>query len=367
MKQFMRLCLDLAEKYRGYTSPNPMVGAIVVKDNKIVGKGVHKKAGAPHAEVVALEEAGKLAKGSTLFVNLEPCSHFGRTPPCTEKIISSGIKSVIIAMKDPNPKIHGKGITKLQENGINVNVGICENEAKMLNEIYIKHITTCKPFVILKLAITLDGKIASYTGNSKWISNEQSRKKVHQLRNTVDAILIGKKTLLRDNPKLNVRFVDKIKNPRKIILTNSLDIQPEKIKKMEVYKLSNEKPLIMVGILNQKNQQQKKKLENIGIEIILINKTGNELNLEELLRELGKREITSLIIEGGSQVYTSFLKANLIDKAYFFLSPKIIGEEGLKWIGKLGSKRVEDSIQLKNIKFNNYGDNIQISGYFNQI
>ncbi|AZR72955.1 riboflavin biosynthesis protein RibD [Anoxybacter fermentans] len=365
MKKYMELALRLAAEWRGFTSPNPMVGAMVVKDGKIVGKGAHKKAGGPHAEVYALDEAGELARGGTLYVTLEPCSHYGKTPPCTEKIIASGIKKVVAAMEDPNPLVAGRGLTRLKEAGIEVEVGLCEKEARKLNEVFIKYITTRKPFVILKAAITLDGKIASVSGDSKWITNELSRIKVHQLRNQVDAVLVGKGTLLSDNPRLNVRLErGEIRNPQKIVLTSSLDIEPAQLKEMAAYQLSTEKPLIMVGAKNLVSQKRVEELEKMGIDVILLSYEEDGVDLEQLLIALGEREITSLLLEGGSGVYTRFLKAGLVDKAYIFQAPIIIGDEGLSWVQKMGFEKIDQGLRLKDVEYEPIADNILTIGYF---
>ena len=255
MKEYMKLCLKLAEEFRGLTNPNPVVGAVLVKDGKIIGKGTHKKAGTEHAEILALNDAGKNAKESTLFVNLEPCSHFGKTPPCVDRIISSEVKKVVIAMKDPNPLVNGNGIQKLKNAGIETQVGICEKEAKELNEVYIKNITVKKPFVILKAAVSIDGKIATKNGDSKWISNELARIKVHEIRNYVDAILIGENTLMIDDPKLNVRLVEPKKNPKQIILSNNLNLK--NIEQFNVFKVSNKNSIILVNSKSKDNNSKR--------------------------------------------------------------------------------------------------------------
>lgn len=357
----MKLCLKLAEEFRGLTNPNPMVGAVLVKDGKIIGKGAHKKAGTEHAEILALNDTGKNAKRSTLFVNLEPCSHFGKTPPCVEGIISSEVKKVVIAMKDPNPLVNGKGIQKLKNAGIEVQVGICEKEAKGLNEVYIKNITIKKPFVILKVAVSMDGKIATKNGDSKWISNELARKKVHEIRNYVDAILIGENTLLTDNPQLNIRLVEPKKNPKKIILSNNLNLK--NIEHFNVFKVSNKNSIILVSSKNKENESKISFFENLGIEVILIEKLNSKLNLDNLLTELWKKEICSILVEGGKETFTSFIDAKLVDKLYLFISPKIIGNEGLSWIGDLNIRNITDSIQIKKMNFEVLEDNILLTGY----
>ncbi len=357
----MKLCLKLAEEFRGFTNPNPMVGAVLVKDGKIIGSGAHKKAGTAHAEILALNEAGENAKGSTLFVNLEPCSHFGKTPPCVERIISNEVKKVVIAMNDPNPLVNGKGIQKLKNAGIEVQVGICEKEAKELNEIYIKNITIKKPFLILKAAVSMDGKIATQTGDSRWISNELARKKVHEMRNYVDAILIGENTLMIDNPKLNVRFVESQKNPKKIILMSNLNLK--NIEQFNVFKVSNKNSTILVSSKTKENENKISVFEESGFEVILIEELNKKLKLDNLLTELWEKEIYCILVEGGKETFTSFIEVKLVDKLHLFISPKIIGNEGLSWIGDLNIQNIKDSIQMKKVNFEVFEDNILFTGY----
>lgn len=379
MREYMELALQLAEKWRGKTSPNPMVGAVVVKDGEIVGKGAHEKAGEPHAEVHALNSASERAKGSTLYVTLEPCSHYGKTPPCTEKIIACGVKKVVAAMEDPNPLVAGRGLARLKEAGIEVEVGMCEAEARRLNEVFLKFITTKKPYVILKAAASLDGKIATGTGDSKWITNELARQKVHEIRNQVDGVIVGRGTLLSDNPRLNVRLSEEVRprDPQKIILTSKLEIDPTVLANLEVFQLSKEKPLMVVGIKDECSERRVDEFRQMGVDVLLIPRkddaitrngtaTNSEnpiLDLEALLTELGQRGLTSLLLEGGSGVYTQFLQAGLVDKVYLFQAPILLGAEGLTWTGDLGVERVTEAIRLYDIRYEILQDNWLIEGY----
>lgn len=363
MEKYMKLALELAAEWRGSTSPNPMVGAVVVKDSQIVGKGAHHRAGEPHAEVHALNDAKELARGSTMYVTLEPCSHYGKTPPCTEKIITSGVKKVITAMEDPNPLVAGRGLAQLRDAGIEVEVGMCENDAKRLNEVFLKYITTKKPFVVLKAAITLDGKIAARSGDSKWITNELARERVHQIRSNVDGILIGKGTLKSDNPRLNVRLAKKFKDPQKIVITSDLNLQPAELKEMAAYQLSQDRQLILVGGKEQTDPNQVRRLEELGVEVMLIDADQQGLNINQLLTRLGESGITSLLLEGGSGVYTSFLQAGLVDKVYLFQAPIILGDDGKSWIKKIGVEMVQEGIRLQNVEFEQMGDNYLTIGY----
>jgi diaminohydroxyphosphoribosylaminopyrimidine deaminase / 5-amino-6-(5-phosphoribosylamino)uracil reductase len=354
MEKFMKIALKLAAEYRGFTSPNPMVGAIVVKGGKIIGSGAHQKAGEPHAEALALAKAGKNAENATLFVTLEPCSHYGKTPPCVEKIIEAGISRVVSAMEDPNPLVNGKGYQILRDSGIEIITGVCEKEAQILNEIFIKNITQNKPFIILKAAISLDGKIATNCGDSKWLSNEMSRHEVHKIRNSVNAILIGENTFLQDNPRLTVRF-GKSSNPTKIILSEKLNFTFEKLQSSNIFQA--EKPVILCVPQNNLTKNKLAEFNDEKVKIIAFD------NLTNLLSKLKKTGINSILLEGGSGVYTSFLQENLVDKLHIFVTEKIIGNSGISWVNNLNIPSVKDAIQLKNMAFKQFDNNILISGY----
>lgn len=306
-EKYMRLALELAAKGRGKTSPNPMVGAVIVKNGRIVGEGFHKKSGQPHAEIYAIKQAGKNAKGATMYVNLEPCCFFGRTPPCTDAIIKSGIKKVIIAAKDPNPLNNGRGVEILRRHKIAVKSGVLQKEAQRLNEIFEKYITTKMPFVILKMAETLDGKIATKTGDSKWITSEEARKFVHKLRSEVDAVMIGANTARTDKPRL---------------------------------------------------KQSKMKI------IVRSAKKKGRADLRQLLKNLGRRQITSVLCEGGGELAWSLLKEGLVDKVLFFIAPKIIGGKEAKTpVEGEGINRVKDALNFKNITIRKIGDDFLLEAY----
>ncbi len=307
-EKLIQKCINLAQKAAGNTLPNPLVGCVILKNNKIIGEGYHKQYGLPHAEVEAINSAKESVEGSTLFVNLEPCSHFGKTPPCVDLIISKKIKKVVIGMKDPNPLVSGKGIKKLKDAGIEVITGILEEKCKELNEVFIKNITQKKTFISLKLAATLDGKIAEPSGYSKWITNEESRKFVHKLRMFCDGILVGGETIRKDNPQLNVRKNHKIiKEPKKIILTNSFNFDLN----LNIFK-NPQKLIFLTQTTNIPKPFRKFK--------IIIFK-----NFNEIPKILFKNEIYNILAEGGSKVSFNFLKAKIIDKFYFFYSNKIMG------------------------------------------
>lgn len=352
----MRLTINLARKGMGKTSPNPLVGAVVVKNDQIIGKGYHKKYGEPHAEVNALKSCGDKAKDATLYVNLEPCCHYGKkTPPCTDTIKKSGIKKVVCATLDPNPQVNGRGIRILRESGIEVDLGIVEEEAKRLNEIYLKFITTGLPFVILKIAQTLDGKIATKLGDSKWITQEDSRRFVHSLRSWVDAVLVGANTVRKDDPELTIHQA-KGENPLRIILDSSgkLSSNSKVIKE-------NQNGKTIVATINQKIREKFKE----KAEIWKIKKgEDGRVDLVHLLRKAGENQIASLLVEGGSKVFSSFLKEKLVDKIYYFLSPKILGE-GLPSFGDLGIKEISDSIKLRDCEIKKFKNDLLIIGYPN--
>lgn len=355
---YMERALRLAVKGKGLVSPNPMVGAVLVKNGQIVGEGFHKAAGGPHAEVFCIQEAGQLAKNATLYVNLEPCSHYGRTPPCTEAIIRAGVSRVVVAMDDPNPLVSGKGIKLLRDKGIEVVTGVMEKQAKALNEIFIKYITTKRPFVAVKLASTLDGKLATRTGDSKWITGPMAREYVHQLRNEYDAILVGINTVLADDPLLNCR-IDKPskKDPIRIVLDSKLRIPLD----AKVINSSQTAPLIVFTTAN--NRVKIKELQEKGVEVIE-QKGETKISIDFVMTKLAQREISSVLVEGGSNVIWSFFREGFIDKYYMFIAPKIVGgKKGVPLIGGDGIKIMNNAIKMKwkEVKF--LGDDLLLICY----
>ncbi len=353
---FMKKALKLAKKAAYRTSPNPMVGAVIVKNGKIISEGYHKKAGLPHAEAEAIMKSPHHLKDSTLYVTLEPCCHRNkRTPPCTDAIISSGIKRVVIAMRDPNPEVSGKGIELLKNHGIEVVEGILESEAKKLNEFYIKYISTKMPFVILKIAMTLDGKIATPEGESKWITSEQSRKLVHKLRSQVDAILTAYGTVINDNSRLTARIKGG-KNPIRIVIDPELKIPFD-------YHIYNPPPKTIAIVKEDFLVTEKEKiLSNRGVEFIPYNSDKVELNW--LMKELGKRGIISLMIEGGSSLNAYALQHNIVDKIMFFIAPKIIGgKDSYPCIGGNFYRRLSESYELEELSVKKLKVDILIEGY----
>lgn len=314
---FMLNALKLAELGKGRVSPNPLVGAVIVKDNKIIGQGYHEIYGGPHAEVNAINNCKESPKGATIYVSLEPCSHFGKTPPCADMIINSGVEKVVIAMEDPNPLVAGNGIKKLQNAGISVNVGICQPQAQKLNRSFIKYITTKMPFVISKYAMSLDGKIATSTYDSKWITQEETRNYSHSLlRSNVDAILVGIGTVLHDNPLLTNRSSGK--SPLRVVVdTNGLiPLDSNIIKDTSVKTIIYSKSM---------DQAKKNMIEKQSHQVVIDNSPDSLISLDFVLSDLGSKKISSLLVEGGSEVNSSFWSNNLVDQFYIFIGNTIIG------------------------------------------
>lgn len=354
--KFMQMALGLAKKGEGKTSPNPMVGAIIVKDGKVVGRGYHKRVGGAHAEIIALKEAGNFSKGATLYVNLEPCCHFGRTPPCTDAIIKAGIKRVVVSMSDPNPINNGKSFKILRRHNIKVNVGLLNSESKHLNEIFIKYITTNFPFVTVKIAQSLDGKIATKFGESKWITGKDARRFVHRLRKEVDAVLVGVNTIIKDNPLLTAR--NPFKNPFKVILDSSLKTPLDS----RIFSKDSPSPNIIV---TTKGVSLKKISRYEKIAKVLIAKTKNgKIGLRDLLRRLTRLEISHVLVEGGGSLVASFLEDGLVDKVLIFISPKIIGgQTSPTSVEGRGINRLSQAIKLKNFSVRKFGKDLLVEGY----
>jgi len=357
-KDYMQRALNLARQAEGRTSPNPIVGAVIVKNGKVIGEGYHHYAGGAHAEVYALKKVGQEAKGATVYVTLEPCSHYGKTPPCANALINAGVKRVLIAMKDPNPKVAGEGINLLKQAGIETEVGLLEDEARRVNEVFIKYITANKPFVILKNAMTLDGKIATKTGDSKWISGTESRHLVHRLRDKADGILVGIGTVLADNPRLTTRLPQGGQDPIRIVLDSRLRIP---LNADIINQESDAKTIIVT--LKSSDEKKKQELMEKGVEIIEVGGRNN-IDLNLLLDFLADREISSLLVEGGSRVSSSFLEAGLVDKLYYFIAPKIIGgSDAISVVSGQGVSQIRDGIKIINKEVSLVGEDILVVGY----
>ena len=360
----MNVALDLARRGEGVTSPNPMVGAVIVKDGKIVGRGYHEILGGAHAEINAIKDAGDAARGATLYVNLEPCNHTGRTPPCTEKILEAGIKRVVVALKDPNPDVKGGGAEFLKREGIGVTLGICEEEARKVNEAFIKFVRTKRPFVTAKCAATLDGRIATRTGDSRWVSNEASRMFVHRLRHASDAIMVGVDTVKKDDPALTTRLSDmKGSDPVRFILDTRLTIpETSKVLRHE----SDSDTIIVIGDSASGPDVSDKmaRIEKKKIKIISSPEKNNLIDLNPLMDRLGVMGITSLLIEGGSRVIASSFSSGIVDKVVFFYAPKILGgDDGVPICKGPGPVSMDQCIMVKDITVRQFEDDVMIVGY----
>ncbi|MDL2275043.1 bifunctional diaminohydroxyphosphoribosylaminopyrimidine deaminase/5-amino-6-(5-phosphoribosylamino)uracil reductase RibD [Desulfosarcina sp. OttesenSCG-928-G10] len=358
---YMQIALELAEKGRGRTSPNPMVGAVVVKDGRIVGKGWHPQAGGPHAEVVALDDAGDLAKGATLYVTLEPCNHFGRTPPCTQKIISAGIRKVVVAMADPNPRVQGGGNAALQAAGIEVTTGVCEAAARTLNEAFCKWITTSRPFVTAKCAATLDGRMATRTGDSRWVTGPLARGLVHELRHRADGILVGVGTVIQDDPRLTTRLENEAgADPVRIILDTRLSTPPSA---RLLGQASDAPTWIVCG--PDAPEDRRRALSDAGARIISAPLAASgRIDLAALMDILGENAITSLLIEGGGAVMGSAFSAGIVDKVCFFYAPKILGgDDGVPVCRGQGPVRMDQCLAVHDLSVRLIGDDVLVEGY----
>ncbi len=353
----MNQAIGLALKARGMTSPNPMVGALVVKDGAVIGKGFHERSGGRHAEIAALDDAGKSARGSTLYVTLEPCTHFGKTPPCVDRIIQSGVKRVVVGMIDPNPVNNGKGMQILKNHKIIVESGFCEEKLKDINESFIKYITQRLPFVTVKVAESLDGKIATRTGDSRWISSDRSRNWSHRERKYYDGIMVGVNTVLRDNPRLDAWFSDS--HPTKIVVDSQLSVPAQ----ANILSGKAEAILVTLPVAPGQETENRKILEQKARILEVKGKEG-QINLKDMLKKLARLQITSILVEGGGTLIGSLFDEGLVDKVMFFISPKIIGgKDAISSVMGHGVARLNAAINLKNVKIRRFGEDILVEGY----
>jgi diaminohydroxyphosphoribosylaminopyrimidine deaminase/5-amino-6-(5-phosphoribosylamino)uracil reductase len=356
--RWMRLALKLAKKMKGQTAPNPCVGAVLVKDGELIASGYHRGAGTPHAEVVALKRAGERAVGSTLYVTLEPCCHYGRTPPCVDSIISAKVKRVVVATIDPNPLVNGKGIEKLLEAGVEVKVGVLEREAKTLIEDFAKYITTGMPFVTLKLASSLDGKIATKLGDARWITSEASRKIAHMLRREHSAVMVGINTAINDDPELTVRLVKATRQPIRIVVDSKAKLPPSS----KLCKTLDEAPL-WLATTKHADKRRLEELERLGVKILIVDDEDGKVEMVSLMRKLGEMGVMSLLIEGGGEVAWSALKANIVDRVVWFIAPIIIGGRDAKHsVGGEGVEKVSEAFKLQDVKVRRIGCEVLIDG-----
>jgi diaminohydroxyphosphoribosylaminopyrimidine deaminase/5-amino-6-(5-phosphoribosylamino)uracil reductase len=358
--KFMREALREARKGLGRTSPNPSVGAVIVRNGKVVARGHHKKAGLPHAEIEALHRLGNEAWGDTLYVTLEPCNHHGRTPPCSEAIVRSRIRRVVVGMKDPNPYVAGGGCEFLQNAGIEVRTGVLEKECRRVNEAYLKFIGSKRPFVMVKTALTLDGWTASATGDSKWITSERSRQFVHRLRDRVDAVMVGIGTVLADDPHLTTRLKGGGgRDPLRVVADTRLRT-PWGANILDGDSAS--KTLIAAG--NDLSPGDLKRFHEKGALTLQCPIKAGRIDLGVLLDKLGEMSVTSLLVEGGSGITGSLIRERLVDKFYIFKAPKILGgSDGVPMAAGPGARTIEDCLALKDVRLRRFGEDILIEGY----
>lgn len=360
-EEYMKLALELAKKGIGKVHPNPMVGAVIVKDGKILGQGYHKKCGEGHAEVNAFkdaEEKNENVEGAEMYVTLEPCSHFGKTPPCADKIIEKKISKVFIGILDPNPLVAGRGVKKLKDAGIYVEYGILESECYKLNEVFMKYIVKKEPFVVMKTGMSLDGKIATYSGESKWITGEKSREDVHNLRNELTGIMVGINTVLKDNPQLTCR-VNGGRNPIRIIVDSTLKIPID----CKIVNTAKEVETI-IATTDKANLDKINSLEDKGVKVIVVPSKNGKVNLKELMIALGNLKIDSILLEGGGTLNFSALEEGIVDKVKIYIAPKIIGGKDSKTpIEGKGIDNLKDAFKITNLSVSTIGEDILIEGY----
>ncbi len=355
--KMMKRALALARRGIGRTSPNPAVGCVIVRDGAIVGEGWHRKAGTPHAEVHALSQAGGLARGADVYVTLEPCSHHGRTPPCAEALINAGVSRVYVGMTDPNPLVSGRGLALLRAAGIAVTSGIMEKQCRHLNEAFVKHVTTGMPFVILKSAMTLDGKTATAGGDSKWITCEESRRYVHRLRSRVDAIMVGIGTVLADDPQLTCRMV-RGKDPVRVVVDSRLRTPTG----AALLHLDSPAGTIIATI--EPDPGKTEAVHRLGAEILVCDAADGRVDLEDLLRRLGKRGIQSVLLEGGRELAGTAIRKDLVDKFLLFYAPKLVaGDDGFGLCSGRGVERMGDAIALRTERVRRFAEDFLVIGY----
>lgn len=356
-EKYMRFAMQLAGNAIGRTSPNPLVGAVIVKDNRVVGCGWHRKAGTPHAEVHALNQAGELAQGADVYVTLEPCAHYGKTPPCAKALVEAKVKNVYGGLLDVNPKVAGKGFKILEDAGIHVEYGFLQDELRKQNEVFFKWIEHKKPFIVLKAAMTLDGKIATATGQSKWITNETSRAYGYKLRDIYDGIMVGINTVIEDNPMLTAR-VDGGKNPIRIVVDSSLKID------INANVVQDKSAKTIVATTDKADKDKILKLQAQDVDVIVVDKDENDkVDIEKLLDILGQQNICSILVEGGATLNGSFVAKKLVDKVYFFIAPKIIGGKEAKTpVAGTGILNLQEALTLKDIQFEKLEEDILIIG-----
>ena len=348
-ERFMRRAIQLARRGWGWVSPNPMVGAVIVKGGEIVGEGYHRRFGGDHAEIEAIRRAGEEAKGATLYVNLEPCCHWGKTPPCVDAILKAGIKRVVVANSDPNPQVKGKGMKILRDGGVEVEEGVLSREGRRLNRAYFKWREEGMPFVTLKWAQSLDGRIATSEGDARWISGERALRYAHLLRARNDAVLVGAGTVIADDPRLTVRLL-KGKNPLRVVIDSRLRIPHEA-------HIFNDEATTLVATTSSANPERLRELVAKGVEVMKVRDKGGRVDLREVLEELARRGITSLLVEGGGEVITSFLREGLVDYLVVIIAPLVMGK-GKEAVGDLGVRKLKEAKGFSTVRVRRLGEDL---------
>jgi diaminohydroxyphosphoribosylaminopyrimidine deaminase/5-amino-6-(5-phosphoribosylamino)uracil reductase len=354
--KYMRRALLLARKGVGKTGPNPAVGCVIVKDGTVVGEGWHKSAGTPHAEVHALAQAGARAKYADVYVTLEPCAHFGKTPPCADALIAAGVARVYAGMVDPNPLVKGQGLEKLRAAGIEASAGILEDACRVVNEPFIKHVTTGLPFVILKSALTLDGKSATGEGDARWITSERSRRYVHKLRSQVDAIMVGVGTVIVDDPLLTSRIPGG-KDPLRVVVDSRLKVPLTS----RLFHLNSGATTLVATVSD--DAERIAGIRETGAEVLICGEKEGRVDLHDLMARLGAMQIQSVLLEGGSTLAGEALRQGLIDKIMLFYAPKLVGGDGPGLFAGRGAARMEDAVRLRDITYSRFGADLLIQGY----
>ncbi len=356
-QRYMGASLRLARRAAGRTSPNPMVGALVVRDGRVVGCGHHARAGADHAEVVALREAGSAARGATLYVNLEPCSHFGRTPPCVRAVLEAGVTRVVAGMVDPNPAVAGRGLQALREAGVRVDAPVREDACRQFNEAFVKYVTRGLPFVTLKLAASLDGRIATATGDSRWVTGPAARRYVHRLRNQLDAVMVGSGTVLADDPQLTCRLPGG-RDPLRIVLDRRLRTP---VTARLVTQPHSENTVLITG--NDTSADACKPLEDLGVQVWRFPVNRGRISFRRVFRRLARAGVLSVLLEGGAVTAARAISEKAVDKVLCFYAPKFVGAEGLPMVGDLGIERMRQTPRLKTPAVRRLGEDILVSAY----